>query len=738
MEAIKNLTLTSWDGLGLEAPLKIAVTDNLRNNPFSLALFRGHHQVARAVLEIAQAQYAPEEKSKARYRMETGDDNECCSECDSESESDDNDSRPKIYRELVDQRFTIENVGQVSMKVNSRTKPLELLGWSCQEYHNGELGDMLSAFKVALKHNDLKMLKFLLDLADHFTVQKLDISDEMTGSSFYSFPVAEFNYAVEQGRTEMLAEIIRRTGAGLPLEELVKNSGVELVEKPRHYQGLTVYGKKRNDWAAEGRQLISKPVGTETSPLITAALAGRIESVEWFLSDAPMRHYLDFSRSKAARDDARLKHLSQSPGGFDGAISNWLNNQKDLVIHAAILGPPGDKTDALVAYLVKTFPDFLEAKSKTGVTPLFLAAHLGRTSIARILVAAGADQTCKNSDWENLLHAALARSPPARDLGALLDVLDAGLVRRMCGERSSLAHSGKTPLHQFLHDVAVVGGGAIMTNRTPSRSRRPPYKSTRSVIGVVDLLVRRSGGGGRELATLDGAGDTPLHGLIARGADARLVRAVLDAAAAAAAGKDGDSAAVTTPLLLLHRENAVGRTPLEVARDRFVGAAVAPRESRRQPEDAVERAVGRRPRSFALDAVDDASDAGSDTDTDDDNNDNSWRTGYNPNHAHEERVRSRAAAARTWELCVEYAGRGGGATATAGAQQHHRRRLVGLHEANDVARRLGERHSGARYAFRVRRGGEGEGEREVGKEDVVQKYWHCLPYGEWRKGGDGK
>ncbi len=60
-----------------------------------------------------------------------------------------------------------------------------------------------------------------------------------------TFPDNDFRRAIELGRTELLAEIIRRTGAGLPLEELVKGTGVEIKEKPRFYQGLTVYGKKR-------------------------------------------------------------------------------------------------------------------------------------------------------------------------------------------------------------------------------------------------------------------------------------------------------------------------------------------------------------------------------------------------------------------------------------------------------------------------------------------------------------
>lgn len=86
-------------------------------------------------------------------------------------------------------------------------------------------------------------MKVLLDVCEHWSAQKLEPSDETSG--FYSFPTEAFKEAVRLGRLELLAEIIKRTGAGLPLEHLVKDSGVELTVKPDSYQGLTVYGKKR-------------------------------------------------------------------------------------------------------------------------------------------------------------------------------------------------------------------------------------------------------------------------------------------------------------------------------------------------------------------------------------------------------------------------------------------------------------------------------------------------------------
>ncbi len=86
----------------------------------------------------------------------------------------------------------------------------------------------------------------------------------------------------------------------------------------------------RKDWANAGREVVSKPsVGITDSPLLVGAMRGSIESVQWFLSDAPLRHYLAFAKSKAARSDPRLKHLNQSTSGLEGDISKWLSDESE-------------------------------------------------------------------------------------------------------------------------------------------------------------------------------------------------------------------------------------------------------------------------------------------------------------------------------------------------------------------------------------------------------------------------
>lgn len=358
IERIKALTLQAWGPMQQQPPLKMAVTHQWRDSPFSLAFLRGHYEVARAILEIVKAQWSPPDKESLRYRMETQDEDD--DEYDSEAESDDSDtSEPRIVSEKVDQEFTIDNIGQISMQVKSHVKPLTVI---CDVYptiktsENSKItsSSQLSLFTHAMDEDNVAGLKFLLDLAQHYATQKFDgddDEDEDESGGNFTFPEAAYNWAIEHGKIDQLGLIIKRTGAGLPLDHLVKKSGVVVKKKPRYYQGLTVYGKKRyapqalslalqianyesrNDWATAGRNMVVKTTTSRTPPLLYAVLQGRIESVEFYLGDGPHRLYSEFSKSKAGREDSRLKRLRESFGGFDRTVAKWLGtNSKSLII----------------------------------------------------------------------------------------------------------------------------------------------------------------------------------------------------------------------------------------------------------------------------------------------------------------------------------------------------------------------------------------------------------------------
>ncbi|OAA62700.1 Ankyrin repeat-containing domain protein [Niveomyces insectorum RCEF 264] len=698
LRTIKSLTLAAWGDEKKEAPLNIAVQDNDGNHPFSLAFLRGHYKVAAAILEITQAQYAPEDGPKVRYEMidDVYD--------GSDDDDDSSDDGRGLYRRIVDdEQFTIDNIGEINMRVQGKTTPLDVLAWSSPTFvvQDGKAekyeSKPESLFEFVLKKGDQRGLKFLLDSGTYFSAQKAFGGKEDAGSRFFTLPVKDFLAAVAVGRTEMLAEIIKHTGAGLPLEEMVKNSGVQMLTKPRYYQGLTVHGKKRKDWAEAGRHTVWRPAGTQTSPLLHAARAGCLESVEWFLSDAPLRCYLEFTRSELARDDARVQHLSRAPGGFEGAITRWLQKDSDLALLAAVACPAYEKVLPLVQYLSKVMPQCISAANAVGYTPLFMAALAGRVDVVRFLIHdCDADPARRrNGTYENLLHAALRFNPSAEQLRQFLDVLPPDARTRMFCERShhTSESRGRTPLHHWLQQCVM--------HATPDLSHtfrcEPPswaYQTISAALDVLRLLLAYSGG--RELLQLDRAGDTVLHTLVAHeGLPPPFLHALL---AAADAQQPGLSAR------MLYRENAVGVTPIELAREQFVGAVVHPRPERglwlryrpsmadwpKLPAEEFRAATTTAPPNAVVGEKDN-------NDDDDDDDDEKWTPipnrvyGPVPHMLH--RIQAVRAALEKHLAKLAAAGADGA--------QRPRRRLVSLNEANDVAQRLGDGLQKDRYLAAV-------------------------------------
>ncbi|EWY93871.1 hypothetical protein FOYG_06841 [Fusarium oxysporum NRRL 32931] len=688
IEKVKELSLQAWGAEKDQPPLKIAVSDNMGNTPFSVAFLRGHHDLARALLEIVKAQWSPPKKDKVRFRMEAGNEDE---EYESDSDDSDNSSEnePRIVSEKVQDKFTIDDIGHVSMEVESHTKPLQIIcesvpSWLIEKEKVVYRYQKRSLFVHTFDTNDTTGLKLLLDLAQHYSGQKFegdDADQEDEGSTCsFTFPQSDFKWAVEHGKTQLLALVIKRTGAGIPLDHLVKKSGVELKRKPRYYQGLTVYGRKRKDWANAGRGMVIKSSGLRTPPLLHAALGGSVESVELFLGDAPHRLYGEFAKSKASKEDSRFKHLKESPGGFDRAISKWLGADNDLVIHCAVLAYPGDNANELLDYLVETCPDFIEKKNSEGDTPLMVACRLGRIDAVKILLAANADQSARNQRGENILHAAIERSPKAYQLRELLDLLDSGLRSHLFLQRKNLNENGTTPVHAWISQVSGMTLGADNRNNyrryNGSGYAKPYIGQEKELVQMLKLLLEYSKG--EELEMLNGAGDTCLHTAIMTGMIAA-VRVLVEFKPS-----------------LVYRENAVGRTPAELAHDKLTSQKFTmPDKPSIKDRNRVHDTLRKNSEEFIQEAAMDAHSTEQRRSLESLGLSDTYKPqevplilasmGVEKNRS-SKRLESRSIDLVLWDLCR-----------TTMKQHPGKRRLVSLNEANDVAKRLGEKYSASRY-----------------------------------------
>lgn len=125
LQIVKELTLLPWNNSDGEdqPPLKVAVQDQHGLSPFAIAVLHGQFELATAMMEIAKAQYVePDEPERVRYMLDNGED-------DDEPGCGDEDIN--IYSEIVDDQFTVENIGEVSTQVKSSTPALAMLKWGC-------------------------------------------------------------------------------------------------------------------------------------------------------------------------------------------------------------------------------------------------------------------------------------------------------------------------------------------------------------------------------------------------------------------------------------------------------------------------------------------------------------------------------------------------------------------------------------------------------------------------------
>lgn len=230
----------------------------------------------------------------------------------------------------VSDKFTIDDLREVSNIVQSNVLPTKMIEWPCKSRRFNNLNsrnrpELCTLLEHAVHENDLQLLKFILEVGAE---QQRLAAEEDDDQTCYTVSQSAFYGAIGNGRTAMLAEMIKATGVGLPLNDLIEKSGIETNSEPRCYQGLSVGGKKKADWAqAPGDD---HPVVEERiPPLLHAAHLASIDSVEWFMSDAPFRRYKEFAEGN--RHDKRIKTLAGSGKGYEKTIGHWLNGKSELL-----------------------------------------------------------------------------------------------------------------------------------------------------------------------------------------------------------------------------------------------------------------------------------------------------------------------------------------------------------------------------------------------------------------------
>lgn len=560
-ETINRLALNVWKND--QRPLKVDVCDRNDFTPFAICIFRQHYQTAGIVLEIARTQHDYKIQSdKSRFTTRAADD------IGDDDGPVSDDEHLGVVTENVDNEFTTDSIGEVQTQARGDCSPLQLLtlempvsdflecntvpGESAATCaipaltHPASLWtphpDLKTCqpdnlFEFAIFQDDLNLMSLLLDLAEKYHEHESGEAHEFP-STFYQFPEDGFHLAISLGRTRILSEIISRTGCGFPLDEFVKRSGIKIQSTSQHYQGLSIHGEKRADWAQAGRDVQQTSNLSKHPPLLHAARSGNVVSIEWLRSDEPKKCYAKFATVN--QEDKRMKSLARSSGDLLATINQWLDKNAHLLLHCVIL--TGTKPDSLrlLEHLIKREPSLLEAKSLNGQSPLHLAFSLHRTGIAKLLVSAGADQTTRNKNGDNLIHAILRRDncdPRIKPdlLKELLSIIEPRLLPTLFTELSSSEPGSVTPL---AHWLALRGRNTRVWDS---------FKQQQRNVEILSIILSFSKG--VSLDIVNGAGETPLHDTVKR-TQIDMMRVILEYRPE-----------------LLYREDATGRTPYEIARD---------------------------------------------------------------------------------------------------------------------------------------------------------------------------
>lgn len=210
-------------------------------------------------------------------------------------------------------------------------------------------------------------------------------------------------------------------------------------------------------------------------------------------------------------------------------------------------------------------PESLEQKSSEGWTPLQVAVLVQRPEVVSYLISIGANQRSRDKMGRNMVHSMMAYQTGSAktntgNLQAMIELFDKGAVKDMLVERCTVHPGALTPLGYWM----------AMNDAAHKESN------------IISVLSKYSDG--EDLEMINGEGDLPLHvvcitfcysislyfpSLPESEPETNCPQAVRQ-----------NLSSITSYLLslnpsLLHRENATGRTALEMSRDTYIASQVS-------------------------------------------------------------------------------------------------------------------------------------------------------------------
>ncbi|KAL7272073.1 hypothetical protein RUND412_005133 [Rhizina undulata] len=528
---IKMLTLgPSGEGENKIPALRISICDMNGLSTFAIALHRGHRDIAKLILDIAQTQYQPNQGS-AVEKYVFGDKEIMDIKALNENNKDDD---LVIYKKLIDDEFTIENLGARSDLVKCGISPMDVFNYKFDAkiiIQDAPIDiDMIrwNVVTIAVYDNDLDLLRYLLKLAKELHSQG--------AMAVLQWEAVEL--AAKLNRIEFLEELMESVSFGIDYEALENeenDSGEETrIVDPKFYPGLTVRGKKLKEWAKKANPGYSnnRRGWSPRKIMEFASYNGCLDSIKWLLSSKPLaclQHYMANNQ-----EDGNVKLLMKQGPKLGELLKSSLGTDIKAVSHLLLKGWRDDSLDTLKYFMTEL--GLSEAKCNHGTTPALYAARLLRKSALRFMAPeeVGVNFAARDLYGKNIAHKLLEGwtvymnnnkwNRKVKSFIEFLDIIPPNILSEAWRQRTF--KSQLTPLAWYLSQNASIH------------------------IPTVTLILEYSKGD--DLKIPDGEGNWPIHVLFQRGFS-KVAKIVLD----------------VFPDMLF-KENAVGRTPIEIITDQYL------------------------------------------------------------------------------------------------------------------------------------------------------------------------
>ncbi|KAI5840776.1 hypothetical protein DFP73DRAFT_557829 [Morchella snyderi] len=489
---VKELTLgPSGEGENKLPALKMSVVDLFGHSTLFVALRNRKWEMAKLIMAIVQEQHKIPEGESAGKRYIIS--------------SDEDEGEDEIRSTEGDNEFTIENSGARKDLGKFNTSPFGYLTannmdqskFIDREEHNklGGSGTLSGApwkwtlLSWAIYKDDLELFRFLLKLADdcedNGAVKFMDHSADFSVNP-YGTRRGHTRLALTLGRITMLEEIMKTVPFGIPFEELEASDEELQKEKPQFYQGLTVYGTKRKDWASSSYPAYGTESDKKHKPAHIAVTSGNLSSIKWLLSERPYECLKEYMAKNSSHIYAKI--LKKQGDGLGFMLQKGLGVETMLLPFLAIKGWHEKYPMETFRFLLSR-PGAIEARTNNSLNLALYAVSLAATGTRHIPALEellkpeyDVDFFARDGKGQNILHYALTANE-IRDMKKILrmvpkEIHEVGWTQRSLGQ-------SRTPLASWL-------------NRTGGQQ-----------LDILRVILKYSKG--RDLGIADVEGNLPLH-----------------------------------------------------------------------------------------------------------------------------------------------------------------------------------------------------------------------------------